>query len=167
MRFLEEVNDLEEYRILDKKFAEYFKRVNLNSDAITKWFSDHPYPLCIHYSFEDGEWYDTLIYSKVQYYDFLERVIYSKNENEWFTWYFTPLKGVHRLKLRKCNDVVAMEQARKTFTDDLFYCTMCLLKDMGLPLNLVENGTVLCYERNNTIWSPLNQGRLIKTGKLN
>ena len=57
MRFLEEVNDLEEYRILDKKFAEYFKRVNINSDAITKWFSDHPYPLCIHYSFEDGKWY--------------------------------------------------------------------------------------------------------------
>ena len=60
-----------------------------------------------------------------------------------------------------------MEQARRTFTDDLFYCTIRLLKDMGLPLNLVENGTVLCYERNNTIWSPLNQGRLIKTGKLN
>ena len=155
MLFLHEVksNDVEEYRTLDKKFEGYFKEIGLHSDAITKWFSDYPYPLCIRSSFEDGKWYNQYIYSKEEYYYFLDRVAFCKSEDIWFSWFFTSLKGIHRLKLRMCNDVEAMEQARKTFTNDLYYCTACLLKDMGLPLTFVENGTVMYYKRDKILWN--------------
>ena len=164
MWFLHEVkaDEVGEYRILNVLFEKYFKEVGLEPDAINKWFAEYPYPLCIRYSTKDGIWDNELIHSKEEYYYFLDKVVFHKSENMWFTWYFSSLKERHPRKLRKCSDIEAMERARKLFVKELYYCTLCLLRDMDLQLTFIEKGAIMQHERDRLIWDKSREIRLVE-----
>ena len=149
MLFLKEVKyeDVEEYKILDERLAKYYKKLHLNSDAINKWFSRYPYPLSIRYSLDGKHWSNKLIHSKVEYYDFLELVICVKSDNEWIGWHFVHLTDKQMNKLPKCKDRSTMEHDMISFTGELYYCTLCVLRDMGYQLTFSEKKTIEIYER--------------------